>query len=200
MIRSCAPCCNCVIPRILTATYPQLKLSLAILCETHSRRLIGLPFFLIALFVVHDAKHGELKRMLFEFEPNRPMPHCANVRVRCVRCDDRLFIQNQGGRHPSKWDKVGTVVEALDFDQYNVKVGRSGRITRRNRLFLRLMPDVAEILQTSLPSTVPPLHKIQFQQSPLASTHVVDETFSEAIDHGQPQNVHDDAPTATPHL
>ena len=50
-------------------------------------------------------------------------------------CGDRVFIQNQGGRHPRKWDKVGTVVEALDFDQYNVKVGGSGGITRRNRRF-----------------------------------------------------------------
>ena len=53
--------------------------------------------------------------------------------LRALRCGDRVFIQNQGGRHPRKWDKVGTVVEALDFDQYNVKVGGSGRITRRNR-------------------------------------------------------------------
>ena len=53
--------------------------------------------------------------------------------LRPLGCGHRVFIQNQGGRHPRKWDKVGTVVEALDFDQYNVKVGGPGRITRRNR-------------------------------------------------------------------
>ena len=75
--------------------------------------------------------------------------------LRALRCGDRVFIQNQGGKHPRKWDKVGTVVEALDFHQYNVKVGGFGRITTRNRRFLCLMPDVAESLQTSLPPTVP---------------------------------------------
>ena len=52
--------------------------------------------------------------------------------LRPQRCGDRVFIQNQEGKHPHKWDKVGTVVEALDFDQYNVKVGQSGRMTRCN--------------------------------------------------------------------
>ena len=64
--------------------------------------------------------------------------------LRSVRCGDRVFIQNQVGRQPRKWDKICTVVEALDFDQYNVKVGGSGRITRPSRQFLRLMHDVAE--------------------------------------------------------
>ena len=36
--------------------------------------------------------------------------------LRPLRCGDRVFIQNQGGTHPRKWDKVGTVVEALDFE------------------------------------------------------------------------------------
>ena len=29
--------------------------------------------------------------------------------LRALQCDDRMFIQNQRGRHPRKWDKVGTV-------------------------------------------------------------------------------------------
>ena len=86
MILSCVPYCICVIPRILTAIYPLLKFSLATLCGTHSRLLIGLPLFLIALFVVLGAKHGEPKKMLFEFEPSGLMKHCAIVHARCIRC------------------------------------------------------------------------------------------------------------------
>ena len=86
--------------------------------------------------------------------------------LRPLRCGDCVFIQNQRGRHPRSSDKVGTVVEELDFDQYNVKVGGSGRITRRNRRFLRLMPDVAESQQTSLPPTVPPDMKRTFKTHP----------------------------------
>ena len=46
-------------------------------------------------------------------------------------------IQNQTGQHPNKWDRTGTVVEVKQHDQYQVKVDGSGRITLRNRRFLR---------------------------------------------------------------
>ncbi len=50
---------------------------------------------------------------------------------------DRVFLQNQQGPHPTKWDKSGTVMERRDYDQYWVKVDGSGRLTLRNRRFLR---------------------------------------------------------------
>ena len=51
--------------------------------------------------------------------------------VDCVR------IQNQTGPHPKKWDKTGIVIEVRQFDQYVVRVDGSGRVTLRNRKFLR---------------------------------------------------------------
>ena len=45
-------------------------------------------------------------------------------------------VQNQAGPHKNKWDVSGTVVEALGFDSYNVRMDGSGRVTRRNRRFL----------------------------------------------------------------
>ena len=50
---------------------------------------------------------------------------------------DKVFLQNQRGSHPKKWDKSGTVVELGNSDQYWVKVYRSGRLSLRNRHFLR---------------------------------------------------------------
>ena len=50
----------------------------------------------------------------------------------------RVFIQNQRGHYPRKWDKIGTIVEVLPWDQYVIKVDGSGRITKRNRRFLRV--------------------------------------------------------------
>ena len=41
---------------------------------------------------------------------------------------------------PRKMDKVGRVVETLPFDQYVIKADGSGRITKCNRRFLRLIP------------------------------------------------------------
>ena len=50
---------------------------------------------------------------------------------------DPVYIQNQVGKSPLKWDKSGTIVEVNGFDQYMVKVDGPGRLTRWNRKFLR---------------------------------------------------------------
>lgn len=50
---------------------------------------------------------------------------------------DNVFIQNQTGSRPTKWDRSGVIVEVKDFDQYLVKVSGSGRITLRNRKFIK---------------------------------------------------------------
>ena len=46
-------------------------------------------------------------------------------------------IQNQRGNDPKRWNKSGKIIEKLDFDQYLVKVDGGGRLTRRNRRFLK---------------------------------------------------------------
>ena len=62
----------------------------------------------------------------------------ANTRpLRSLAAGDYVFIQNQLGLNPGKWDRSGIVVESLGHDQYLVKVDGSGRLTRRNRRFLR---------------------------------------------------------------
>ena len=50
---------------------------------------------------------------------------------------DAVRIQNQTGPHPMKWDKTGVVIEVRQFDQYVIRVDGSGRVTLRNRRFLR---------------------------------------------------------------
>ena len=57
-----------------------------------------------------------------------------------LSCGDRVFIQNQTGNYPLKWDKVGTIMEVLTYDRYVVKVSGSERLATRNRRFLRLIP------------------------------------------------------------
>ena len=46
-------------------------------------------------------------------------------------------IQNQKGNNPKRWNKSGKIIEKLDFDQYLVKIDGGGRLTRRNRRFLK---------------------------------------------------------------
>ena len=50
---------------------------------------------------------------------------------------DSVLVQNQVGNHPSKWDITGVVAEIRDHDQYVIRVDGSGRMTLRNRRFLR---------------------------------------------------------------
>ena len=50
---------------------------------------------------------------------------------------DMVAIQNQHGPRPKKWDRTGLIVETLPHLQYRVRVHGSGRITLRNRQFLK---------------------------------------------------------------
>ena len=66
---------------------------------------------------------------------------------------DCVRIQNQVGPHPTKWDKTGMVVEVRQFDQYVVRVDGSGRVTLRNRKFLRkYLPVVPRLPLAMFPS------------------------------------------------
>ena len=60
---------------------------------------------------------------------------------------DKVLIQNQvksSGR-PNKWDRQGVIIASKNNDQYLVKVDGTGRLTLRNRRFLRkfIQPDAA---------------------------------------------------------
>ena len=68
-----------------------------------------------------------------------------------VSVSQKVFIQNQrgAGKLAKRWDRTGTVVENKNHDKYAVKVDGSGRLTDRNRRYLRAFkPDT----QTSLPA------------------------------------------------
>ena len=54
-----------------------------------------------------------------------------------LKVGDMVQIQNQRGVDPKRWCKSGKIVEKLDFNQYLVKVDGGGRLTRRNRRFLK---------------------------------------------------------------
>ncbi|VDI31954.1 Hypothetical predicted protein, partial [Mytilus galloprovincialis] len=61
---------------------------------------------------------------------------------------DCMRIKNQIGHYPLKWDKTGIIIEVRHFDQYAVKVNGSGRVTLRNRNFLRKYVPVKGIKTT----------------------------------------------------
>ena len=66
---------------------------------------------------------------------------------------DTVQVQNQVGNHPSRWDITGTVVEVRPYDQYIVRVHGSGRLTARNRKFLRKITPYTQELPAHYPPT-----------------------------------------------
>ena len=62
-------------------------------------------------------------------EHARPLPP--------LRHGDHVLLQDQSGRYPKKWDRSGVIVEVKENDQYVAKVAGTGRMTLRNRRFLR---------------------------------------------------------------
>ena len=68
----------------------------------------------------------------------------------------RVLIQNQfgAGKLAKKWDKSGLVLEDLGYNKYRVKVDGSGRVTDRNRQFLRKFTPVTPSLPGPTPNTV----------------------------------------------
>ena len=79
-----------------------------------------------------------------------------------LKCGDTVLIQNQTGRHPNKWDKTGTVVEVLQYHQYAVRTDGSGRLTTRNRRFLRRYKPIL----SSPPTTTPFLPLLEPPSTP----------------------------------
>ena len=109
---------------------------------------------------------------------------------------DRVRIQNQTGNNPTRWDKTGIVVEVRQFDQYALKVDGSGRVTLRNRKFLRkYVPVVApeprrtifDDLHYRPPQPADPATQPQQEQArPSTPAVVVPQPSTPAVEHPPP--------------
>ena len=64
---------------------------------------------------------------------------------------DNVWIQNQTGSRPNKWEKTGVVVEVRQHDQYLVRIEGSNRLTLRNRKFLRKFSPLSSMKLPTLP-------------------------------------------------
>ena len=113
----------------------------------------------------HYKPHDTSKETLKQREPalrNRHMKIAERLtehtqRLPPLRVGNFVRIQNQTGRHPLKWDRTGCVIEVRQYDQYAIRVDSSGRITIRNRKFLRqytpiYLPQVRHTIDTDFRS------------------------------------------------
>ena len=62
-----------------------------------------------------------------------------------------MAVQNQTGRFPNKWDKTGTVVENMEYDKVLVKLDGSGRLTTRNRRFVKKIISPPDLPNVDMP-------------------------------------------------
>ena len=67
----------------------------------------------------------------------------------------KVMLQNQhgAGKIAKKWDKTGLVLEDLGYNKYRIKVDGSGRVTDRNRQFLRQFTPVTATIPGPRPNT-----------------------------------------------
>ena len=85
------------------------------------------------LLLQEDREKALSKRALRNMEQ-------LNMRTRKLlplQVRDIVQVQNQVGFKASRWDVTGEVVEVKPYDQYLVKIHGSGRVTLRNRKFLK---------------------------------------------------------------
>ena len=116
------------------------------------------------------AKKEEALRERFHHSAEKRNEHVRALPT--LKPGDRCYIQNQTGNHPKRWDRSGTVVEAHGNDSYSLKVDGTGRVTRRNRRYLRhftpASPDITSRVRTPLPAHTPPkLHSVIPTRPPL---------------------------------
>ena len=84
---------------------------------------------------------------------------------------DNVFVQNQGSTSskPKKWDRQGTIIASKDNDQYLVRIHGSGRLTLRNRRFLRKYQLRPSIINADLPIHSEPDHGTESASYPTAT-------------------------------
>ena len=111
-----------------------------------------------------------------------------------LQVHDAVQVQNQVGNKPSRWDITGVVVEVKSHDQYLVKVHGSGRMTLRNRKFLKkILPYCPSPRMNPLPLDIP-LPKDDAGETSSDMSH----TSSTPDDNVSEPTNHSDDPTRAP--
>ena len=62
---------------------------------------------------------------------------CNARKLKDLVLGDHVYVQDQTGQTPRKWNKSGVILESLPHNSYLVKIDGSNKVTKRNRQFLR---------------------------------------------------------------
>ena len=90
-----------------------------------------------------QAKHRERKNATFA---NRPNENMNLHNLPSLQVGDMVFIHDPPStRGHKRWIRTGRVVEALPYRQYRIRMNGSGRLSLRNRKFLKINPNASNI-------------------------------------------------------
>ena len=90
----------------------------------------------------------------------------------------KVIIQNQhgAGKIAKKWDRTGLIIDDLGHNKYRIKVDGSGRVTDRNRQFLRQFTPSTPVQPGPRPGNfnfpepvAEPTPQVSFQSPPVVS-------------------------------
>ena len=70
-----------------------------------------------------------------------------------ISIGEHVWVQNQA---TNRWDRSGTVIEALDYRRYTIKLDGSGRLSQRNRKHLKVI-DMPPATDTESSDTSTPI-------------------------------------------
>ena len=84
-----------------------------------------------------------------------------------LQIGQKVLVQNQhgAGKISKKWDRTGQVIEDLGYNKYRIRVDGSGRVSDRNRQFLRQITPATPSLPG--PSPGPSCHDTAPAESPV---------------------------------
>lgn len=89
-----------------------------------------------------------------------------------------VLLQNQNGSCPRRWDLTGVIVDKLDNRQYRVKIDGSGRVTLRNRRFLKLLQPFMHQSHSNSPSSAPSVPaRPTPEPAPRPASHIIHDTI-----------------------
>ena len=110
----------------------------------------------------HETRSAKESAMKTRLVGNCERMEAHSKELEPLREGDFVFIQNQipNSARSNKWDKEGKVISIGKNDQYLIKVAGTGRLTLRNRRFLRKFKVNAQTTNgspsfASVPNNVP---------------------------------------------
>ena len=102
-------------------------------------------------------------------------------KLRTLEVGETVAVQNQKGNDPKRWGCTGKIVEIKKNDQYVVKLDGSGRLTLRNRKFLKPLIAYKDDLKVQEEQNAAELEKLPRRSGRLAGKNIEETAVSAMI-------------------